>query len=437
MLSGMVTGARANEIDILVQKLVDKNVLSQNEAKVILEETKQDVALQNAEAKNDMIPKWVQTMKWNGDFRLRYEWRNKPSSNVAQNRYDDKRWRFRSRFGFTSNVTKDVLFGLRLASGSATDPTSTNQTMGNYFTSKYVGFDQVYIKYTPSWLLKNLTVISGKMPNPFMCTDLVWDGDVTPEGVALQYEYPLSSNVKMFANLAGFIYYDKFNVANATSSNDQYKRDGDDSYIMLPQAGIEYKVADDWKLKAALAYMAFTGIEDTPVTPYGAKGNTTFYHLPLSDTTVYYRYGYQLINPTIELSGKVFDVPIKFVGDYAHNTQAPVANDGWQLGSVIGAGKKARDWQIAYFYKRLEKDAVFGALTDSDFGYGGTGHRGHIFKGQYNITDNWQVALTYFMTWDLNSDRVYRDITSAPVTTTQVDSHKQKNTLQVDTIWKF
>jgi hypothetical protein len=54
-------------------------------------------------------------------------------------------------------------------------------------------------------------------------------------------------------------------------------------------------------------------------------------------------------------------------------------------------------WQASYAYQKLEADAVFGALTDSDFGGGGTDNQGYVLRGAYAVTDRVNLAFSYFI----------------------------------------
>jgi len=81
-----VSSVHAGEVDLLIQKLVEKNILSANEAQILLDDTKQEVAKQNALAKNDAIPAWVQSIKMKGDLRLRYQTEKKDEGSTTRNR---------------------------------------------------------------------------------------------------------------------------------------------------------------------------------------------------------------------------------------------------------------------------------------------------------------------------------------------------------------
>ena len=197
--------AFAGEIDILVQKLVDKGILTGAEAQQILVETKEEIKKQTAKGENPSLPQWLQTMKLNGDFRLRFEQQMTPGEGTATQ--DRHRGRYRLRLGLESKVNDRLKVGLRLASTEG-EQTSTNQTFKNGFDGKEIDIDQAYAEYAAPFKNADLKFVGGKMPNPFYCTDLMWDGDITPEGVAFKIEKPITQNNTFFANGATFFLYE-------------------------------------------------------------------------------------------------------------------------------------------------------------------------------------------------------------------------------------
>jgi hypothetical protein len=48
--------ASAGETDLLIQKLVEKGILTASEAQILQDDVKQDVAKQNAKGTNDALP---------------------------------------------------------------------------------------------------------------------------------------------------------------------------------------------------------------------------------------------------------------------------------------------------------------------------------------------------------------------------------------------
>lgn len=87
------------------------------------------------------LPEWLDRVSIFGDFRLRYEGLYTDDFKGKSTDTRD-RWRYRLRLGVKSQVHEDFLVAMRMASGSDDDPTSTNETMTNWFSEKSWGIDQ-------------------------------------------------------------------------------------------------------------------------------------------------------------------------------------------------------------------------------------------------------------------------------------------------------
>ena len=68
-----------------------------------------------------------------------------------------------------------------------------------------------------------------------------------------------------------------------------------------------------------------------------------------------------------------------------------------------------RLWEATYLYKDVEKNAVFGALVNSDFGGGGTDHKGHQMIISYSFSEK----LSFDFIWFDNKKRMETDYQSA------------------------
>ena len=77
-------------------------------------------------------------IKLNADLRYRYE------SIDVEGKPDRLRNRIRARVGMKATINDSTLLRFELASGSH-DPISTNQTLGDNFSSKGVNIEQAYI----------------------------------------------------------------------------------------------------------------------------------------------------------------------------------------------------------------------------------------------------------------------------------------------------
>ena len=133
----IATSAGAQSADALVQKLVEKGILTAAEAKELKAEADRDFS--TAFAVRSGLPEWVTSFQFHGDFRGRYnvDW----SENDAY--VTRTRWRYRARFGFLATMRDDLEVGLRLGSGdvdsgvtTGLSPLSLYQTAQNNASKK-------------------------------------------------------------------------------------------------------------------------------------------------------------------------------------------------------------------------------------------------------------------------------------------------------------
>ena len=412
--------AWASETDALLNKLVEKGILTSSEAQEVRNEMAKDAgptAKMREEDTKDVVKKmaggsWLNTVKWSGDLRLRHE------SQLREPAQDRLRERFRLRVGFTAKPWDPLEIGVRLASGASGDPLSTNQSFGATFDKKAIFIDKAYAKYTP-WTWINL--IGGKMDNPFEVApeSLIWDSDVTPEGAAVQLKSPspipgLSTvlSARPFATLGAF-------------QISEIAADAGDPALFGFQGGADLDLLGGWVFQPSLAYYDFTAIKGTTVANVtGAPaGNTTTTQGAARKFTDDYNILAVLGKLTIpELVGR----PVTLVGEYARNTATVTPGDdtnvddagGWLVGLEVGkVTERFGSWKAFYFLKRLETDATFGALTDSDFGGGGTNHKGHIMGIQMGLNKYASVGLKYLRTDEIEGTQTKVDTFQADLQT--------------------
>jgi hypothetical protein len=207
LLLGLVFAfsAKADEISDMKKQIADMQArldqMESQQKKVVAEEVNK--AVEKKEFKLPDNVKWVEKVKISGDFRYRYE--NIDAQSGGEWNDGVNRNRIRARIGLTSKVNDDVDLGFRLASGSA-DPVSTNQDLEKSFSSKDLWLDLAYFAWHPG-AMNGFNFIGGKMINPFYKVggnQLIWDDDLTPEGLAIKYELPVNDNLKAYINGGGF-----------------------------------------------------------------------------------------------------------------------------------------------------------------------------------------------------------------------------------------
>lgn len=370
------------------------------------------------------IPGWVRKLEWDGDLRFRVQLDRYASDNAAQpsitetNRTralsplntseDRERLRLRARVGLTATIDENWSGGVRLTTGSATDPLSSNQTLGTYNNRYTVLIDRAYIRYK----LGDYSAVAGRMANPWFGTDLMWANDLSFDGVALQWTPKVSSEIRGFATLAA-LPIQEVELASA----DKWLFGGQIGATLLPSPTTV-------GAKLGLAYFHYANLRGKPsaagstaneyTAPAFAQKGNTYYNIssdpnrPLLGLAA----DYQLLN----LTGQI-DVPsiagkrLIVTGDYVHNfgfdraavSQRVGANvtpqiDAFHLRVAFGDAelKALHDWQVFAAYKRIERDALLDAFTDSDFRLGGTDARGYVIGGSYGLGKHTSAAFRYF-----------------------------------------
>jgi len=372
----------AGEIDILVDKLVEKGILSRSEANEVLNETKQEVEQQAMAVKagDSQLPRWIEKMDVKGSLRLRHH------MSTVHPGEDDNKQRLKFSIGATTEVNDKVKLGFGLATGSSDSPTSTNQDLESEFQSKNIWLDYAYAEYEPTeWL----TFKGGKFKSPFLHTDMLLDGDIRFDGFAAKATHKILQDSDMPTEL--FLTAGYFPIDNNSAGES-------DVYLTVIQGGKKVKFGDFAKLKSGLAYYNFHGLEGYSKAALAEdKGTNTAIAGGIAND-------FQIISPIMKLTFNDllgFGFPVSVIGEYAQNLviDNDDDNDAWRASIEFG-GKvtKKEDWQLKVHYSRIERDAFFDAFPDGDFNGGGTNARGWRTNLNYGVADNIVLGINYYST---------------------------------------
>ena len=383
----------AGEVDILVRKLVEKGILSKEEGEKILAETKQEAAKEKeqaiteakaavaqdvSEGKIALLPEWVRKTKLYGDFRLRYNY-----TEVDDNR-SRSQGRFRVRLNLDIEVAKKVKFIFGLVSGG-NDPRSANQSFGNDWDKKQVNINYAYVEYSPYTWLK---LEGGKIANPiYTVSQLLWDEDINPEGVAAQVAYPINPWLNLLLNAGTFVLQD--NKHNTPQ----------DPWMWVIQPGVSWKSDSGAQAKFAAGYTSFENFQDKPQQKYSSGTNTYV----TKGTTKLYKYQYNLASMTAEVGLRnpiSWLAPIRYAGlfgEYSNNVATSNGKTGYLTGFIFGDEKVVDkgQWYFKGNWRRLEKNAVPDILPDSEFYFGDTGVSGYELVFRYGLRKNINVQTRY------------------------------------------
>src|SRR5262245_21362381 len=120
---GLLSASEAFAKD-LTDILLEKGIITKEDVDKARAEEKQKAAAEESrrDAVAAKIPAWLNMLTPFGDIRLRQE------GFYENDMHARNRFRFRGRVGLTANVTDEISGTMRLATGNANDPISTNQT---------------------------------------------------------------------------------------------------------------------------------------------------------------------------------------------------------------------------------------------------------------------------------------------------------------------
>ena len=354
---------------------------AQEKTTVAIAEVDADVAALDLRDGGIAKDAWPNRIKFDGDFRYRHE------EIDAEGSSQRSRNRVRARTNIKAKVADNTEIGFGLATGGD-DPVSTNQTLGGGGSSKGVVLNLAYANWQIS---DNLNLLVGKFKNPLTRAGkqpLMWDGDWTPEGLALTYKKDW-----FFANAMG----------NHLESD---SRKGNNTFSWSAQFGATGLIGDA-KVKGGVAYYSIqTKGESTTfgdsTDPGDYFGNSAVEAGGLAcgttpDAECTYLYDYLLTEVFAEASFDLGDWPTLVFFDYVTNSDASDDDTGWTFGAKIGQTKDRGEFQFSYLYADKEADSMLGLLTDSDFGGGGTDSKGHFLQVNYGVNKNWTIGAQYFI----------------------------------------
>ncbi len=316
-----------------------------------------------------------------GDLRLRHEYidqDDKPS--------DRHRQRVRARVSLKADVNENVRVGVRVASGGD-DPVSTNQSFDDTFSSKDIRLDRAYL----SWQVADaLGLVGGKMGKPWIgVSDLIFDGDLNPEGVAALLE-TATEGINVSAN-AGYFWLDEL------SSSDE------DRMLYTGQIGLETMVGEVVKVLFGGSIYHYDNMKGLALLvdegdSFGnAATEVTSGTGDEATTTSVYAEDFEVYEVFGQVSTSAGDVPVKIYGQLAANDAARKDDTGYLVGVKVGKASAPGSCEFGYNFRDLEKNAVLGALTDSDFGGGGTNADGHKLHGKVAIAKAWTAGAALFV----------------------------------------
>lgn len=318
---------------------------------------------------------------WKGDIMYRYQVNDEEG--VSHNRDYHL---MRVRVGAFPWISEELSAGVELST-AGDKPVSRMQVLGDGFTSKSFNLNQAYIDFHPAayGLDGKLNVVAGKRDvaqSIIRVNDLVWDNDLTLEGLTLQYGKNGKKQLAGINAVAGYYFIDEVNDSES------------DPFFWVSQLAFSGS-SNDLSYLVGAGYYNFQNIGGKSVD--GWAYNDGLYNNTGTDSMMTYDYDVLEVfaNAGTEIAGSM---PVKLYGQYAVNIADGIDDDtnAWLLGATIGKAKKTGQWELDANYCTIEKDAILGAFTDGTRYSGGTDGKGFEVGGKYMMAQNLTVALKYY-----------------------------------------
>jgi len=385
----------ASDAEVLLHLFQEKGLISpQDVAKARADLAKRAAQSAGASVKQPRLnfSSWVQRVDLYGDARLRFEHRGGEDGTGAGNdRLERNRWRYRLRAGARWELTDHFRAGIQLETGPS--GRSSNVTFGDDAgawgkSSDGIYLGLLYLNWTPTdWF----GATAGRQANPFKVTSLVWDGDLSPEGLTESFKHQVGK-LHLFATFGQYV-YDDSNPDNVFGMGADFS----DAFLFVNQLGARYSVNQTTTFQIAPLLHIYSGEGDTYRGPF--VGTTVANTVGINDLLV--------LEIPAEIEFNTGPIPTRVFGDFALNLHGderartagnPDAEEeiyAWQVGAELGSAKKKGGWSVKAFYQMSELYALDANMLDSDLLDSRLNMKGFVVQGVYAFTDFLSAILTY------------------------------------------
>lgn len=464
LVSSFVAVANAQDSGALIDALIRKGVLKDQEAEEIRSQMTRDFAANSSAGKLNLSSS-VKELKLSGDVRVRAQYDQQQAQIVPANPdHDTQRLRYRLRLRLNADyqVNDNFFAGLTLATESK--PDSGNQTMagsgqsvtttsdygknlpGAGFQNYNVYVSRAYLGWTP---MSGVTVIAGKQSNPFYTTDLVWDADINPTGfverVDLHKFFELgSAEVSLIGGQ--FVLQDNAESGNWANWNTPTATKTDwkarDAFLYQTQLLATLPVAEGVKLTVAPGVMFSNGGAFDP-NAAGQNPNEAAFSVAAGEKTLD---NLMVILAPGDISTTIAGTKAKFLWDFAYNTDGnraklltfsagsqipdkPTFTDkgAYLAGFQLGENKKKGDWSLSANYRSVGAIAIDPNINDSDWALSKTNMAGYKAAFVYNLGDAATIGLTYY-----NANNIRKGVSFSTL-----GDKNSVSVIQLDAIVKF
>jgi polyhydroxyalkanoate synthesis regulator phasin len=462
LVGSFAATAAAQDSGALIDALVRKGVLKDQEAEQIRSQLSRDYAA-NTPAGKLNISSSVKELKLSGDVRLRYQYDNQAAvapytaaagSNGVQpaagNEDHRTRYRLRLRVNADYKLADDFFAGFGLQTEQKSD--SGNQTMsggngtsatgtsaaGDYFQNYSIFINKAFIGWSG---IPGVTIIGGKQPNPLYTTDLVWDADINPTGISERFDLHKFLDLgPLELSLVG----GQFVVADNDEGKNLSGKGNRDAIIYHTQLIAAAKLADDVKLTVAPGFYTANGGAANG-DGGGEYNSVKWAGLSGASLAADQLAGLKVFTAPGDVSFKIAGKPAKTLWDLAWNADAhsrtalynvaarkvnPSDCDSlaYLVGFQIGENKKKGDWSLLANYRQVGLSAIDPNINDSDWSLSYTNMAGYKVGFFYNLGDATTIGTSFY---SANNLRTALGVDTAGKSFSAAGPGSQANAVQV------
>jgi hypothetical protein len=253
---------------------------------------------------------------------------------------------------------------------------------------------------------------------------MVWDPDITPEGLVERINYKYSDSLTLFGVGGQFIYQE---FSKPSTNNSSLSVGGQNLRLYAFEVGGQYKFSEESAAKAAINYYTYVGGQcPTPPIPTAASatctgfmvnftgdGKTDTKNIGINDLEIIevpfdYRF------PMGSLSGMVFGdfsknlkgeerakhtgLPNQSVDDTAMQIGFSIASGGIpqaaNAGATLGSSAKQGTWEVRTYWQRIGQFALDPNMIDSDY-FERLNMEGIFLAGAYSPANGIITTLRY------------------------------------------
>jgi hypothetical protein len=265
-----------------------------------------------------------------------------------------------------------VILGARAYLSASSDENSGEAAKFDNQRPNEAALDQLFLEYRPPTV--DLTLLAGKFQMPFRSTEMLWDGDLQPQGVAVELGLPPAGQLGSHRLSAGaffrsYLFHDRSEIYGLQWSGDLIDR---------AELGAEL----------AIAYYRFGNLD-----PLIGSGRQRTNRTVVVDGRRRFLSDFDLFDLLLRLRFTLGGRPLRAHVDYIHNFGADDHNNALELRLKLGQADALFAWHLRYVFQKVERDAVVAAFSGDEWWFH-SAHHGHLFGAALGLGAGTFVELT-------------------------------------------